>query len=137
MASAERIPFVIIGENVHATRSLARQGKNIVTVDGVEAVAFKDAATGADRTCPISEPVAASAEFAKNKVKHIRNALLLGLGGDKALESKLTGDVSAEAARAGRDYLIAVFSATVTPAGTPPETPQRWPGATFSIRDRA
>jgi len=107
MASAERIPFVIIGENVHATRSFARQGKNLVTVDGVEAVAFKDALTGADRTCPICTPVAESAEFAKNKVKHIRNALLLGLGGDKAIETKLTGDVTDEAAQAGRDYLIA------------------------------
>src|ERR1700733_2620493 len=29
------------------------------------------------------------------------------------------------------------FSATVTPAGTPPEIPQRWSGATFSIRDKA
>ena len=106
MASAERIPFVIIGENVHATRSFARLGKNLVTVDGVEAVAFKDV-TGAERTCPISTPVAESAEFAKNKVKHIRNALLLGLAGDKVLDAKLTGDVSDEAAQAGRDYLIA------------------------------
>jgi cobalamin-dependent methionine synthase I len=106
MASADRAPFIIIGENVHATRSFARQGKNLTTVDGVEAVAFKDA-QGADRTCPISEPVAASAEFAKNKVKHIRNALLLAMGGDKALDAKLTGAVSVEAAQAGRDYLIA------------------------------
>ena len=106
MASAERIPFVIIGENVHATRSFARLGKNLVTVDGVESVAFKDV-TGAERTCPISTPVAESAEFAKNKVKHIRNALLLGLAGDKVLDAKLTGDVSDEAAQAGRDYLIA------------------------------
>ena len=106
MTSADRIPFVIIGENVHATRSFARQGKNLVTVGGVEAIAFKDAA-GADRRCPISTPVAESAEFAKNKVKHVRNALLLGLGGDNVLEARLTGVVSDEAAQAGRDYLIA------------------------------
>jgi 5-methyltetrahydrofolate--homocysteine methyltransferase len=107
MASADRVPFVIIGENVHATRSFARQGKNIVTVDGAEEVAFKDPATGADRTCPICTPVAESTEFAKNKVKHIRNALLLGMGGDRALEPRLTGDVSPEAAQAGKDYLVA------------------------------
>ncbi len=107
MTPADRVPFTIIGENIHATRSFARQGKNVVTVDGVEAVAFKDAVTGADRTCPICSPVATSAEFAKNKVKHIRNALLLGMGGDGALDAKLTGEVSEEAARAGRDYLIA------------------------------
>ncbi len=107
MESAERVPFTIIGENIHATRSFARQGKNVVTVDGIEAVAFRDAATGADRTCPICAPVAASAEFAKNKVKHIRNALLLGMGGDRVVDAKLTGDVSPEAAQSGRDYLVA------------------------------
>lgn len=106
MSMAERVPFVIIGENVHATRTFARQGKNLVTVDGVESIAFRDA-TGAERTCPIAEPIAASSEFAKNKVKHIRNALLLGLGGDRVLDAKVTGDVSAEAGQAGRDYLIA------------------------------
>jgi cobalamin-dependent methionine synthase I len=106
MTMAERVPFVIIGENVHATRSFARQGKNLVTVDGVEAVAFRDASR-TERTCPIAAPVAASSEFAKNKVKHIRNALLLGLGGDRVLDPKLTGDVSAEDGRAGRDYLVA------------------------------
>lgn len=108
MASADRVPFIIIGENVHATRSFARKGKNIVLAGDAEAVAFKDPATGADRTCPIAEPVAASAEFAKNKVKHVRNALLLGMAGDKALDAKLTGSVSDEAAQAGRDYLLSV-----------------------------
>ncbi|HEY4753002.1 MAG TPA: dihydropteroate synthase, partial [Candidatus Limnocylindrales bacterium] len=106
MSPAERIPFTIIGENVHATRSFARQGKNIVTVGGAEAVAFRDA-SGAERTCPIAAPVAESAEFAKNKVKHVRNALLLGMGGDRALDARLTGEGDDEAALAGRDYLIA------------------------------
>lgn len=106
MASAERVPFTIIGENVHTTRTFARQGKNMVTVDGAEAIAFKDA-SGADRTCPIAEPIAASSEFAKNKVKHIRNALLLGLGGDRVLDERLTGEVSDEAALAGCEYLMA------------------------------
>lgn len=105
MTSPERVPFIVIGENVHATRSYQRQGKNLVTVEGVEFVAFKDV-TGAARTVPISEPVAASAEFAKNKVKHIRNALLLGLGGDNALAQAKTGAVSPEAAQDARDYLV-------------------------------
>lgn len=105
MSGAERIGFVVIGENVHATRSYARAGRNIVVVDGVEHVAFRDA-SGAERTCPIAAPVAASADFAK-KVKHIRSALLLGLGGDRVLPVALTGEVSPEAAGVGRDYLVA------------------------------
>ncbi len=106
MTPIERVPFTIIGENVHATRSYARQGKNLVTVDGVERLAFRDVA-GAGRTCPIAAPVAASAEFAKGKVKHVRNALLLGLGGDGVLGGDRTGQVSPEAAADARDYLVA------------------------------
>jgi 5-methyltetrahydrofolate--homocysteine methyltransferase len=106
MPATERVPFVVIGENVHATRSYARQGKNVVAVDGVEHLAFRDVA-GASRTCPIAAPVAASAEFARNKVKHIRSGLLLGMGGDDALDAARTGPVSPEAARDARDYLVA------------------------------
>lgn len=106
MTSPERIPFIVIGENVHATRSYQRQGRNLVTVDGAELVVFKDV-SGATRTVPIADPVAASAEFAKNKVKHIRNALLLGLGGDGVLGTDKTGEVTPEAAQAGKDYLVA------------------------------
>ncbi|MHB8960767.1 MAG: dihydropteroate synthase [Candidatus Limnocylindrales bacterium] len=106
MANPERAPFIVIGENVHATRSYARQGRNVVRVEGEERIAFRDVA-GAERTCPIASPVAASAEFAKNKVKHIRNALLLGLGGDGVLGEDRTGRVTPEAAADARDYLVA------------------------------
>ena len=106
MAEIERVPFTVIGENVHATRSVARQGKHVVRVGDVEVVAFGDV-TGAERTVPICGPVAESAEFARNKVKHIRNALLLGLGGDAVIPEKFTGTVDPEAAAAGRDYLVA------------------------------
>lgn len=103
---ADRIPFIVIGENVHATRSFARQGKNITTVDGVEVVAFRDA-SGAERIAPIAPAIAESNEFAKNKVKHIRNALFLGLGGEKLVPVSLTGEIPADAAEVGRAYLIA------------------------------
>lgn len=106
MTSTERVPFVVIGENVHATRRYSRQGRNVVTMDGVEQLVFQDMA-GAARSCPIADPIAASAEFANNHVKHIRNGLLLGLGGEGALPTALTGEVSPEAAAAGRDYLVA------------------------------
>jgi Pterin binding enzyme len=105
VSQPERTPFVVIGENLHATRSFARQGRNLVTIDGVEQLAFRDV-EGAERTCPIAAPVTASAEFA-NKVKHIRNGLLLGLGGEHVLPAELTGEVTPEAAAVGRDYLVA------------------------------
>ena len=106
MPAPDRIPFVVIGENVHATRAFARQGKNVTTVDGVEVVAFRDA-SGAERTAPIAPAIAESSEFAKNKVKHIRNALFLGLGGEGLAPVSLTGEIPAEYAAIGRDYLVA------------------------------
>ena len=98
--------FAIIGENVHATRSLSRKGRHLVGAEGAESIAFVDA-SGTDRTLLLAEPIRASAEFGAGKVKHIRNALLLGLGGDEAAPHDVTGTVDAEAAQAGRDYLLA------------------------------
>lgn len=106
MTTTGRVPFIVIGENVHATRSLSRQGRHIVRIGDVERIAFRDA-FGEERAAPLAGPVAASAEFAKGKVKHIRNALFLGLGGDAAVPVELTGTVDAEAATTGRDYLVA------------------------------
>jgi cobalamin-dependent methionine synthase I len=104
---SDRIPFVVIGENVHATRSVKRDGRHVEGREGSEQVVFVDAG-GADRRMPMAGPVRASSDFDKGKVKHIRNALLLGLGGDGVLPTELTGDVDEEAAAIGCDYLIAV-----------------------------
>jgi 5-methyltetrahydrofolate--homocysteine methyltransferase len=106
VSAALRTPFVVIGENIHATRTYARMGKNVAGVGGAEVLVFRDAA-GGERTCPIAAPVVASADFASGKVKHIRNALLLGLGGEGLLPTSVTGQVTPEAARDGRDYLTA------------------------------
>lgn len=100
-------PFAVIGENVHATRTLKRNGHHVRRDDdGGEVVVFTDVA-GTPRTMPFASPIAAGSELAAGRVKHIRNALLLGLGGDDAAPVALTGQVSAEAARDGRDYLVA------------------------------
>jgi Pterin binding enzyme len=100
-------PFAIIGENIHATRTLLRTGHHIHRDDaGREVVAFTDV-TGTRRTMVLAAPIAGGSELAAGKVKHIRNALLLGLDGDSAAHLALAGPVSPEAARDGRDYLIA------------------------------
>ena len=104
---AQRTPFVVIGENVHATRSVKRDGIHIAGGDGNEQVKFVDAG-GADRFMPIAGPVRASSDFQRGAVKHIRNALLLGLGGERVLPVEVTGDVSDELAAIGREYLISV-----------------------------
>jgi 5-methyltetrahydrofolate--homocysteine methyltransferase len=99
--------FVVIGENIHATRTLARAGRHLVrAADDTELVAFEDA-RGAPRTMPLAAPIATGSELAAGKVKHIRNALILGLGGAGVGPASLTGPVSPAAAQAGRDYLVA------------------------------
>jgi 5-methyltetrahydrofolate--homocysteine methyltransferase len=104
---ADRIPFVVIGENVHATRIVKRDGRHVGGGDGSEHVVFVDA-KGQDRIMPMAGPVRAGSDFEKGNVKHVRNALLLGLGGDHVLPADMTGDVDDELAQIGRDYLIAV-----------------------------
>src|SRR5450759_4996078 len=98
-SNAARRSFVVIGENIHATRTLKRDGHHVRRdADGREFVAFADAA-GMLRTMPLAAPIVAGSELAAGKVKHIRNALLLGLGGDRAAPVAITGPVSPEAAR--------------------------------------
>ena len=90
-SNAEPRRFTIIGENIHATRTLARTGRHVISVgDGTEVVAFVDA-RGATRTMPLAAPIAAGSELAAGKVKHIRNALLLGLGGAGAVPRRSPG----------------------------------------------
>jgi 5-methyltetrahydrofolate--homocysteine methyltransferase len=98
--------FLVIGENVHASRTCARNGRSMVAVGGAEALRFTDAA-GDDRTCPIVRAVASSEEYARNRVKHIKNALLLGLAGDGLIPPGRVGSTAIGSAQAARDYLVA------------------------------
>lgn len=105
-SSSSRNPFVIIGENIHATRTVSRLGRHVFREGDRELIGFRDA-DGHDRTVPIAVPVAEGADYVGGKVKHIRNAMLLGLGGDGLLPAALTGPITADGAASGRDYLVA------------------------------
>jgi len=86
-------PFTIIGENIHATRVVLRSGKRLATTaDGRDALAYAGP-DGSSRLFPLPDAILASSEFGEGKVKHVRAALLAGLGDDPA------------AADTGRDYL--------------------------------
>jgi hypothetical protein len=102
----DRTSFVVIGENIHATRSISRRGRHVVRVGDAEQIAFVNAG-GHELTVPIAAPVADSADFAAGKVKHIRNAVLLGLGGEALVPAEITGPVTADGAAAARNYLVA------------------------------
>jgi cobalamin-dependent methionine synthase I len=100
-------PFAVIGENIHATRNLIRTGRHLAhDSDGREVVVFIDVA-GTPRTMPLADPILVGSELANGKVKHIRNALLLGLAEDGVVPEAVTGPAEPDAAHDGRDYLIA------------------------------
>ena len=99
-------PFTIIGENVHASRTCPRQGASMTTSGGADVLRFVDT-SGAERTCPIASSIAQSTEYRRQRVKHVKNALLLGMAGDGLIPVARTGTVTPETSADARAYLVA------------------------------
>jgi 5-methyltetrahydrofolate--homocysteine methyltransferase len=98
-------PFLIIGENIHATRTLARTGRHVVTDGAGElSIAFTDP-WGTPANLPLAAPVAAGSEAAAGRIKHVRNALLLGIAAAGIADPELAGPPSDEAAAIAVAYL--------------------------------
>lgn len=67
--------FVVIGENIHATRIVPRSSPRVGFDDhGREAISFLDAA-GVERRLPVSDAERASANYQEGKIKHVRLAI--------------------------------------------------------------
>jgi 5-methyltetrahydrofolate--homocysteine methyltransferase len=70
-----RHPFVVIGENVHTTRIVRRNGPQIaVDDDGTERVAFTDL-DGQARLLPIPPEEVRGQDYEEGRVKHVRAAV--------------------------------------------------------------
>ena len=107
--------LIVIGENLHATRVVRRDGKSVTDApDGRPALAFTDT-TGTPRLLAVPPSMLAEVETS-GKVKHVRAALLAALAGSApdagpgALDDAATARAYVEllAARqlaAGADYL--------------------------------
>lgn len=99
-------PFLVIGENIHASRVLRRDGRHAVEVgDGGIGIAFDD--RGERRVLPVHPALVAGKDFAGGRVKHVASAVRWGLDGD-ALADTAAAYVRAMAARqeaAGADWL--------------------------------
>jgi 5-methyltetrahydrofolate--homocysteine methyltransferase len=100
--------FIVIGENIHATRVVLRGGPRVAAMpDGRPAMPFADDA-GRDRLLPVPDAAFDGPDGPTQRVKHIKAALLAGLGGDPAAADLGRGYVRALARRqaaAGADYL--------------------------------
>lgn len=92
-------PFLIIGENIHASRIVLRAGKHVARgPDGREALVYADR-NGARRYLAIPEPVLASRDGEKGRIKHVLAALRAGLTGSSADGDDARGYLRSLAAR--------------------------------------
>lgn len=100
-------PFLVVGENIHATRVLKRAGRHAAELeDGTVAIAFEGAG-GARELLPVHPDVASARDFASGKIKHVASAIRWGL--DEGVQAdRAAAYVRALAARqeaAGADWL--------------------------------
>jgi len=75
--------FIVIGENIHATRVLLRKNERIVPNEkGEEGIAFTDR-DGAVSHLRISEEEKSSQAYAHGRIKHVRLAVALAMAEDE------------------------------------------------------
>jgi hypothetical protein len=73
--------FVIIGENIHASRVLNRDGKRVVTgPEGRVAIRYI-AVDGTGRELPVPDAVLSTKDGVKGRIKHVQAALIAGMSG--------------------------------------------------------
>lgn len=106
MTDTVRGPFIVIGENIHATRVLLRTGARVASLaDGRPALPFTDD-EGTERLLPVPD-AAIDGAGARQKVKHVKAAVLAGLAGaaDAALGRGYVRFLARRQVEAGADYL--------------------------------
>ena len=100
--------FIIIGENIHATRIIPRSSPRMGTDQhGREAVVFEDGA-GTTRHLPIPEAERETRDYRDGRIKHVRVAVQMAMQGEEPdastalayLEAMVRSQVGA-----GADYL--------------------------------
>jgi 5-methyltetrahydrofolate--homocysteine methyltransferase len=75
--------FIAIGENIHATRVVRREGPHVATAeDGREAVVFQDQ-TGATSYLPIPEEERRTQNYEEGRVKHVGIAVRAAMSGSE------------------------------------------------------
>ena len=75
--------FIVIGENIHATRVLLKKNERIaLNGDGEEGIVFTDR-EGALSHLRISEKEKSSQAYAEGRIKHVRLAVALAMAGDE------------------------------------------------------
>ena len=101
-------PFYVIGENIHTTRLVLREGKLVVTSpSGQEAVRYTTTA-GETRYLPIPEEFKSRQDYQEGKVKHVMVAVRAAMSGvEPAAGEAMTylRTLVEKQVRAGADFL--------------------------------
>lgn len=100
--------FITIGENIHTTRVVRRNGRRATTLPGgVEAVVYKDE-TGAVRYLTVPEHFTRTQPYEQGNLKHFMIAVWKGVHGDDDEREQGVSYIRREVQRqiaAGADYL--------------------------------
>ncbi len=100
-------PFLVVGENIHATRIVKRAGRHAVELEeGAVGIGF-DLPDGERGVLPVHPDIAAGRDFANGKIKHVASAIRWGLDeGELAdLAAAYIRSMAARQERAGADWL--------------------------------
>jgi len=85
--------FVVIGENIHTTRSLKRNGKKVQDQEGVEGIPFVDI-KGNQRFLKVPEWYTKAQPYQQGQIKHFMIAVSNGINGNST------------EAEEGREYIV-------------------------------
>lgn len=108
MSSGDSRPFIVIGENIHCTRKVKRNGPRVkLGPDGKDHVVFADAA-GKEALLPIPERITRSETFQSGNVAHVAAAVELGMHGsesERKLGEAYMGWLAGRQEKVGSQYL--------------------------------
>jgi 5-methyltetrahydrofolate--homocysteine methyltransferase len=101
-------PFYVIGENIHTTRAILREGKLVVTSpSGEEAVRYTTN-SGETRYLPIPEEFKSRQDYQEGKVKHVMVAVRAAMSGVEPVAGEAMTYLRSlveRQVRAGADFL--------------------------------
>jgi hypothetical protein len=99
MSEGSSLPFIVIAENIHATRAVLRGGQRVVTCsDGQPGLPFIDE-TGTEQVLHVSAAALDGPAGPSQRVKHVKAAVLAGLGPDVGAADLGRGYIRAMARR--------------------------------------
>ena len=100
--------FSIIGENIHTTRIVLRDGKRHKTLENGDEVILYTEVNGNQNQISVPDWFKKTQPYEQGQVKHFMIAVLEAINGDKAIQHESASFVQAEALRqirAGADFL--------------------------------